>query len=253
MIRKFNYTGRKKIKQDRINITILDGRPYKSFDASVNLEGLFFPEDARIYIEPYHKSSYMRFDCGTVSNFKLPEDRALTDIPPTTLMRFRIKIVDESQKIGRILSTAAVGPKGQIDDGTRQSILPIDWDQDLKQEIFRIVFPEGEGPRLEVNRKLENAREVVKTNQAFRSLVFPIVVRRIAEQILQSTDEFEDGDDSWQSVWLKFFKNTLRANIDNPSKLLDDNEERSIWVDDIVAAFCVRNKVLNRFNSSVKV
>ena len=55
MIRRFNYTGRKKIKRERIEITLLNDKNGRYFKARVNLDGLGFAPDAKIIIEPHYK------------------------------------------------------------------------------------------------------------------------------------------------------------------------------------------------------
>ncbi|MBL0357700.1 MAG: hypothetical protein IPP72_12825 [Chitinophagaceae bacterium] len=203
MIRKFNYTGRKKLKRERINISIIDERPYKSFTATLDLKGLGLSDEARVYIEPYHKSSFMRFSFGTVSNLHTPQNTTLTDIPSTSIIKFRVKVVDETRKLGRIMRIAdRVKPKNLEESGNRMSILHIDWDKDLDQQIFRVTFPDNDYPRLEINKRIENAKELVKSDLVFRSLVFPVAVRVIAERIALTwkDDEFDEDDSSWQST-----------------------------------------------------
>ena len=66
MIRKFNYTGRKKIRRSDVRIDLLrddDNRRY--FNISLHLADLELPETARVYVEAYHRSGYQRYDFGT--------------------------------------------------------------------------------------------------------------------------------------------------------------------------------------------
>ena len=77
MIRKFNYTGRKKIKRSNVSIDLLrDGNQHRVFNLNLDLDDLELPSNAHVYIEAYHRSGYQRFDFGTVSERKVPSDRS---------------------------------------------------------------------------------------------------------------------------------------------------------------------------------
>jgi hypothetical protein len=250
MIRKFNYTGRKRLKRDRVNISVVDDKPFRSFTASVDLAGLGLPDNATVYIEPYHKSSFMRFPFGSVSQEVKPPNTYLSDIPSLVTVRFRVKVVDETKKLGRILRLAdKIKPRNLDSTSNHKSILWIDWDQDLDQEIFRVSF-KTDYPTLEINKKVENGKELLKTDQLFRSLVFPVVMKEVAKEIAGSHDEFEDGDDSWQSTWLKFIRDVLHVNIDTD---FDDkaDDELDHWVEEVVASFCRANKFRNKFQQAL--
>jgi len=252
MIRKFNYTGRRKLNRQRIDIFVVDDRPYKSFTATLDLKGLGLSDDAKVYIEPYYKSSFMRFAFGTIANPDLPENTILSDIPTTSIIRFRVKVVDETKKLGRIIRVAdKIKPKNsEAGSGNRMSILPINWSVDLDQQIFRVTFPVNDFPMLEINSKIENRKELVKNDQVFRSLMFPSVIKEIVTKIAMTWDEFEEEDSSWQSTWLKFIKEVLNVNIDVE---FDDGNEDEInhWVEEIVAAFCRKNKFRKNFEQAL--
>lgn len=250
MIRKFNYTGRRKLKRQRVDISVIDERPYKSFTATLDLKGLSLSDDAKVYIEPYHKSSFMRFPFGTVAIPQTPESTILTDIPSTSIIRFRVKVVDETTKLGRIIRVAdKIKPKNFEESGNRVSILHIDWDKDLDQQIFRVTFPDNDYPRLEINKRIENAKELVKSDQVFRSLVFPVAIRTVAERIAMGG--FDEEDDSWQSTWLKFIKGVLHVNVEVEFDDDSNDEEINYWVEEIVSAFCRKNKFRTKFEQAI--
>jgi len=251
MIRKFNYTGRKKLQRQRIDISIIDDKPYKSFTVNLDLKDMGLSDDAKVYVEPYYKSSFMRFAFGTVANPQVPENTVLTDIPSTSIIRFRVKVVDETKKLGRIIRLAdKIKPKNLEETGNRMSILHIDWDQDLDQQIYRVTFPDNDFPRLEINKRIENAKELIKSDQTFRSLIFPVAVRLVAEKIAITSEDFDEEDSSWQSMWLKFIKNTLHVNIDLEFSE-DSEEEIGYWVEEVVSSFCRKNKSRTKFEQQL--
>jgi hypothetical protein len=163
-----------------------------------------------------------------------------------------VKVVDETTKLGRIIRVAdKIKPKNQKELGNKMSILHIDWDKDLDQQIFRVTFPDNDYPRLEINKRIENAKELVKSDMIFRSLVFPVAVRQVAERIAMTWLEFEEEDSSWQSIWLKFIKEVLHVNVE--AEFGDDSNEDDInhWVEEIVASFCRKNKFRTRFEQAL--
>lgn len=252
MIRKFNYTGRKKLSKQRVEIIIIEERPHKSFSAKIDLKGLVVADAAKIYIEPYYRSSFMRFDFGTVSEPKMPISTALTDIPSSSAIRFRVKIVDETQAHGRILYFAdKIEAAGPNKEDNRFSLLHIDWDKELDQQIFRLTFPENDFPRLELNKLIGNAKELVASDAIFRALVFPVAVRLVAEKIARDWNEIDKEDRSWQSMWLKFIREILHVSTVPVIEEEGDNEDEiTFWVEEVVEAFCRKNKVRTKFEQS---
>lgn len=74
MLRRFNYTGRKKIPRSAVAVKVLNsdsGPP--AFDAKFDLSSVNLPAHARVYVEAYHRASYMRFDFGKISDIHPPQ------------------------------------------------------------------------------------------------------------------------------------------------------------------------------------
>lgn len=107
MIRKFNYTGRKRIDRERLKIKLVAAEgDFPSFDAAINLDDLGLPSDAAVYVEAYDRSSYMRFDFGTVAQQIAPARRQLTELQSRELILFRVRVVDKAGAHGRVLAVA---------------------------------------------------------------------------------------------------------------------------------------------------
>src|SRR5205085_11906457 len=106
-----------------------DGDGVLVFDPRLSLDRLDVLPSARVFIEAYYRSSFMRFDCGTVASFAPPEDRRLTDIDATSLVRFRVKIVDDERGDHRVVAVAddIVVSEGKPDAGGRTPLLPVEF------------------------------------------------------------------------------------------------------------------------------
>ena len=70
-IRRLNYTKRKKLRRDDIDIVILQNdQGSNSFEATLRLASYRLPEDAALSVEAYRRTRVMRFSLGTVSDRK---------------------------------------------------------------------------------------------------------------------------------------------------------------------------------------
>lgn len=246
MIRRYNYTGRKRLSSDNFVIRESQTGRSKTFELVCDLKDKGYPDEAKIFVEPYFKSSYLRFDFGTVARFQPPVHTDISDLPTTDQLWYRIKIVDEGAKLGLILATVDV--KGTLvtkSESGKQSILPVDFVDSLGKRIWSLDF-RTDRPYLVVNESIPNIREKIKSDDAFFSLVYPEVIKRIALKVAESDGFFEDELSGWASQWMKFFSEVLfQKNL--PEK---DNEEAiDEWCNDISDAFARKYGVLDRYNS----
>ena len=109
MIRKFNYTGRQKIKRSNVEVDLArNNEGARFFSISLHLDDLNLPHNAHIYIEAYHRSGYQRFDFGTVGEKRIPPDRALKNLSNSAIPLFRVKVVDRTLTHGRILASVRI-------------------------------------------------------------------------------------------------------------------------------------------------
>ncbi|MFH1918943.1 MAG: hypothetical protein ABIP48_03510 [Planctomycetota bacterium] len=136
MIKRVNFTGRRRIPRDRIDIEVFDGQP-RTFEARVDLEGLSLSPEAAVYLEATcaGSSEIRRFDFGEVGDIRPDPNRELSGIEGENVF-FTLKVVDRTERYGRILGIAEnVRPEraGKQTAAGRRGILPIE-QVDLKQE-----------------------------------------------------------------------------------------------------------------------
>lgn len=246
MLRKLNFTERAKIPRSGIQFSLRrDESGALVFDPRLSLDGIDAPPAARVFIEAYYRTAFMRFDCGTVADFKPPADRRLTEIDGSGLVRFRVKIVDNRANDHRIVAVAddIVVSEEKRESSGRTPLLPVNFTDALGQQVWRIAF-EPNGPVLELNNGIEGIREIARNDAAFFALVYPAAVRQILTQILlvEQHDAHEDGDD-WWSLWLRW-----AARFHSP--LPNDLDEAPFWIDDVVSAFCNEQKLADRWKGS---
>ena len=107
MLRTFNYTGRNCIERTEVRIRKEDTEDnVPEIDADFNFKERGLPGKSKIYIEAGYKNTLQRFDFGTLDSILRPKERALDRIDLSGPTQFRVRIVDESDEVGRILASA---------------------------------------------------------------------------------------------------------------------------------------------------
>lgn len=233
MARRLNFTARKRILREHVQIQVY-GPPAKFF-AKLDLAPYALEPTARVVIEAYHRSQVLRFDLGTVTQPTEPADPNLDAFGDPDIVKFRVKIV--STKNARLLAVAdRLKPRASDAPELRRSILPVESVPGLR-EVWRLDM--SDGPLLQVSSDVLK-REALLMSREFRSLVLPIVLRMILKAVVHEgrlLDEY--ADDEWQRDWVLFAKNL--APVDQR------DEEKGQWIEDVVVAFARRNRVVESF------
>ncbi len=252
MIRRFNYTGRVKIPRNRIDIALFKDNEGKYFRAKLNLDGLKFPDEAKIFIEPNYKGVYQRFDFGTIANFKEPVSTRLNELPETELAFFDISIVDERDKAGLLLGKAKGIPVST--DSIPNDRLPLLYVNpiDLKNQFWRLTFDSTDDnrPILEINNRIPELSEMAKNDIRFISLVYPTAFRGVLIKMID-IGEFDIEADHWIAQWLKFIDSVLGIKY-LPSTENEGNDltpEQEEWIDECVNEYCKRFQLFEKFTA----
>ena len=243
MLRKLNFTERAKIPRSNIRVTLRrDDDGVLVFDPQLSFDGVGVLPAARVFIEAYYRTSFMRFDCGSVADLSLPPDRRLTDLDGTSVVHFRVKLVDNSANDHRIVAVADddVVSEEKAEQAGRMPLLPVNFSDALAEQAWRIAF-ESTGPVLELNNRIANIKDIAKNDAPFLALVYPAAVRQIFTQILlvDEQDAHEDGDEWWH-LWLRWAARFV-------SPLPNDSDEAAYWIEDVVAAFAAEQKLVERW------
>ena len=245
MIRRFNYTQRKRIERERIEIEIddLDDAVPPSFTAMLDLDPLKLPHNAPLIIEAKRSRSSIRFDWGTVGNPTPPSNRSLQNVP--TNPTFRVIVVDPDGS-GRLLALAD-NIRPQRAGAGPESLLWLE-ETELGKEVWRLDYGEHENPTMLVNKNIAGISEAVRNDDAFRALVIPEVLRSILTRAV-IVDECEPDDDAslWND-WLNFVGDFYDVTLPSLSNIHDpDSADRMDWIENAVEAFAT-----DRFPASEK-
>jgi hypothetical protein len=240
MSRRFNYTGRKKLMRTDVRIYVQEaknGQP-QSFTADVRiLPELKLDPQARVYVEAYIGVSSMRFDFGTVAAVIPPEDCSLTDIDEGAPVLFRVRVVDETQHVGRLLAAAnGIRPEGEDDGKHRKSLLPLR-SCDLGEEIWWLDFSDLDaGPQLAVNSRIPDIAERLQSDATLMGLIYPEVVRQIARRIW-TEDAGVPEDAEWLADWKTWLEEQLGRAMSS-----DDVTEIDDVADEMAKNFAIKHK-----------
>lgn len=238
MLRKLNFTERTKVPRAALKIALRresDGTLV--FDPMLDLSSVDVSREARVFIEAHYRTSYMRFDCGTVGAVAIPEDRRLSEIDSRSVVRFGVKIVDQARRIIAAADDITVSMESE-DGGARISLLPVNF-RDLGDVPWQVEI-ESSGPVLELNNRIDGVERLARNDPSFFALVYPAAVRTILTEILlvERYDAADDADE-WWSLWLLWAR--ALGGI-----APDDIEERRGWIDTVVSAFCARHRVVEK-------
>ncbi|MGB3461852.1 MAG: hypothetical protein WBA33_07805 [Rhodanobacter lindaniclasticus] len=239
MSRRFNYTGRKKLLRSDVRIRVQEGRSGRAqtFTADVKVPSeLKLDPQARVYVEAYVGASSMRFDFGTVAAVTPPDDCALTDIDEGTPVLFRVRVVDETEHVGRVLAAAnGIRPEGEDDGKHRKSLLPLR-SCDLGEEIWQLKFDPDAGFELAINSRVPNIMEKLKSDSVLMGVIYPEVVRQIARCIWEEDSNVpEDAD--WLDDWKMWLEELLGRAISE-----EETPEIDELADDMARSFATRHK-----------
>jgi hypothetical protein len=236
--RRINSTGRKKISQDKIDLriqSVIPGEPLKA-KIGIDLGSLDLPPSAAVSVEAYHRSTAMRFDCGTVGAKKIPEVLILNELDQAGGVLFRIKIVDRESHPGKILASAdRVRPSIEGEHMGRKSIFPVEY-RDLGQEIWRVDIDDDAGPFLLLNSKIPALMHRIDDNPLVAGALLPAAFRIVLLHIASDPAEDDEEGGGWKTDWKRFCSEGL--GVDDELEDLEDDDAREAWVASVVRRYC---------------
>ncbi len=244
MIRRLNFTGRRKIARSSVRIHVRPERAGRVFDANLALDGLGLPPEAAVYVEAYYRSAYQRFDFGTIGRPVVPAERRLNRIPVRNPL-FRVKAVLEIDGAARILAAAdrVVPEQSDRDNAMCQSLLPVEY-EDLGDRIWSLDLSDDEWPRLRLNRRFnDEIPEAARSGPEFLTLVYPEVLRSILSRAIEDgAADPSSGDDDWRTLWVRF-----ACSLGCPPPPHDFGLDAEEWIDSATNAFCAAARVPDAF------
>ena len=250
MIKRVNFTGRRRIPQACVELEVFDGAP-RHFTALIDLSQTKLPVAAKIFLEAMSAGSSVvkRFDFGSVGAIAPPSDCTIGEIEGDNVF-FAIKVVDETEQIGRILGIAEnIRParSGKQTAAGRQGILPID-ERPLGQELWTLDFGEHD-VTLIINSEVPHLKDRMRWDATIFPLIYPQLVRMILIEAIEQGDASDEGDDRWPTLWLRFGTSLHPEGQKAPAKA-DGDEDWREWIDEVVDAFAEANALRDQFTTA---
>lgn len=235
-VRRFNYTGCKKIGRTDVVVATRWSGGSGAFAAEFDLSEYELPSDAEVVIEAYVDWTVMRFPFGTIAQQVEPADVTLTEFESPEGLRFRMKVLGVGDNAGLILAEAdKLRPADAEHEEEAESFI-VARPTDLGDVTWRLVFDDSQAI-LQVNKKLGDWKSFLR-RAAVRALVLPEVLRQVLEEAVGQQNDEEDTD-SWQAHAIRFAQAFSSAPLPSP----DDEEEIERWCDDIVRRFARQHKL----------
>jgi len=241
MKRRINSTGRRSIPLEKIAIRLIDGESPsapKSFTADlVRLSELRLDPNARVYVEPYVSTSSMRFPFGTAGALNTPDDTRLIELDAGGSILFRVKVVDESKHVGRILASVnEVRPKNETEDqDDEKAILPLRL-RDLGEAVWMVDIAGAARPELVINNRIPGFADRLKMDPLIQGAIIPHAMARVLEAALKDNNADDTAD--WVQDWRKFATSVLGEEI--PDDL--DPDDLDGRIKEVVEKFVNRMK-----------
>lgn len=246
MKRTFNYTQRKKINREDVQLGIV--RINNSPEVKVlrlDINKLRLPATGQVWFEiETGRIGLVRHQLGTVGNLDLSSTFPI-DEHDLANIRFRIKIATyELMSAGKLL--AEVDNLSLSGEESVQSLLEVKPSNELGQRVWKLEI-KASGPELFINVGVGDW-QAVGHSENFKSLVFPQAVYEIYKWVA-SYGDYDQG--SIEEKWQKLFA----ASGYDPKALPprqgypDDYEEYlERTANDVADAFSRSKKALNEFN-----
>jgi len=254
MLRTINFTGRSKINRADITISIEKINKKTYFDIELDLDDYNIKSDAKLFLEVWDKTSYQRFDFGTIGDYKIPppDERQLTEIQVQEMVRFKLLAIDQSDRIGRIISHTrpiqVFAP--EVDESRKSSLLPV-VRSDIGNSVWKIHFEHNdERPILMLNNKFDpvTVKEMLRAQSKFTSLVYPAAFREILKHAIFFNDIRDSDGDTWDSKWLELaFKLPGIEPLSSENSEIQDIE----WIDEVISQFCKQFSMIDIMIESI--
>ncbi len=247
-VEKWNYTGRKRIKQrpELFNIEAI-GRKANEASFRIDWDLAEILSQTKAMKQSEHALVLDAMFLGNTRRFELKAGHSqqklvIDECPDDAVIDFRIKLVStaEGSRGALIAASSWFKLKGGLGDDTGQSVssgfFKLNLADSLGEQIWKISWPASDDPQIFLNRRYHNK---FKDTAVLRCHLFPEILRGVLLGILfrnESLDAIEEG--SVADNWLTFVEQRLATNLrGEDAEVPDDPEGRLDLVDRVVEDF----------------
>lgn len=256
MIRRLNYTDRKRIDKTTVSITIDKAHSPRIVAADISAAlaaSAGLPSDARIILEGYCRYHVERIPMGTVGApvSKITARPLACADGIADRLRFNVKVVQKTGGPGLLKALAKSVPPVFINDLSLGLGILRTGLKDLKNQIWQLHIDE-DGPILYLNEAIKGAQNAFRSDEVVVSLILPEILRQILLKVVFDDqgevvkfDAYEA--DAWQRDWI-MFAGSMGESVEN----LGEKADAEDWVSGCVSKFCAKHKILEQFLTKIE-
>jgi len=165
--RQINHTGRRHIKRSEVQIELIETKDVPEFRVNLRLDTSRLPANANVYVEAYHRNTSQRFDFGTVSTPSYPDSLKLDQLDLTGPTLFRVKVVDNTEQVGKLIASAeGLSPRSE-DESQNESLMIFRSSPGMGNLTWKMAF-DSEKPVLCINNRIPEAKSLLLHNPMSR-------------------------------------------------------------------------------------
>lgn len=244
-VSRFNFTERRKIPREHVQVAVQGDFPSAIVSASFTLADHGFPGTAKLVLEAQAGWTVQRFEFGTVDSIQPPREAKLSEFDSLAGVLFRLKVIVTGDHEGRLLGTAdALHPSSSLEDAGQRSFVVVR-PADLGDLIWRLEFDEDQAI-LMVNRRLGDHHDFLRRKEVV-ALVFPEVLRQL---LLEAIDRPADEEDLGH--WTAQAKALGERLATRPAPRPDDEEAVEEWAVEAVKSFARRHRLLENVSTWIE-
>jgi hypothetical protein len=236
---KSNPTGLREIDRSRVTLSLSEAGGVRAFVLErLDLKGTGIDEALKIVVVARAGNFNARFEMGTAGSY-VREAQPLEGLDLSHPLRFRILLheVNSPKLVGSVENLRA------RDESQSESLIPMESAQ-LAERLWRLVITE-DGPVLQFNSVVFPSAAGAENFLPFSALVLPEALRQVMQKIAEDPACLEDDDSPWRpwAAWLDAIGATRPPSV--------DDDEGSVWCDDVVDRFCTRCRFATALQSEL--
>lgn len=244
-VASLNFTGRKKITQERIEIDIEETNDDFKLRGKVDLSGLNL-DPGRLVIELYRQQYRVR-ESVIATDGIVTFEQSFPSNPLVSALLAEVKVVSSNPADdNKILALAKQIRPNLIGDtgGFRKGLLPFTPKDDMGQVLW--VTDLSEGPVVFINKDIQGWKTFCR-QPLFQSLVMPEVSRDIAAWIWEESEgNLEPEDGTLLQQWIAVFS-SFGADL-SIYKKDGENPSKEGWVSTAVSNFSSKFQFLSKLS-----
>ena len=235
----FNYTNRKTIKNNAIQLGIVQREPeYIRVQLGLDLKAVKLPDNAKIVLDAYDRSIHERYEVA----YEAAQTRDFIEFNPDAKLKFKVRIVSvEGADHGKVLAASKeIKPKENTVTLERDEFFKpyaeelgdvpwdIDWDGDDTE------------PRVRINIRLQE-HFGGWSNATLQALLLPQMLKELLLGVITRSSSRNDIDDDTFAGKLLRFGDERVGVVAPDQEFMDDgkvNTEWLTWVENVISKFC---------------